>query len=179
MFCICQLQKNQIQSKSCSHHLNVYLMSSGNKIVVEFGIPEHGWLITNLSYKDFELELDVSDVPIDPMVQLCDALIEINKGIREPSRVIWHLEPYCYYLQLKELENGYKALILESDEFDSPTKITAELSGSFEELILPFYRALKKFWSKSFKPPHWDEIDPKRIEELTELIKEKKEHNKV
>ncbi len=152
-------------------------MNSENKIVIEFGIPENGWLLTTLNHKDFDLELDISDVPIDPMVQLCDALIEINKGINEPSRIIWHLEPYCYYLQLRKLESGYKAIISESDEFDSSTKITTEISGSFEEIILPLYRALKKFWSKSFKPPHWDELDPKRIEELTKLIKEKKEHN--
>lgn len=152
-------------------------MNLENKIAIEFGIPEHGWLLTNLSHKDFNLELDISDVPIDPMAQLCDALIEINKGINEPSRIIWHLEPYCYYLQLTKLESGYKAIISESDEFDSPTKITTEISGAFEEIILPLYRALKKFWSKSFKPPHWNELDPKRIEELTKLIKEKKEHN--
>ena len=152
-------------------------MSSGNQIAIEFGIPEHGWLPTNLTHKDFEIELEISDVPLDPIVQLCDALIEINKGIREPSRVIWHLEPYCYYLQLRKLDSGFKATILESDEFDSPTEIATEIYGTYKEIILPLYRALKKFWSKSFKPPHWDELDPKRIEELTKLIKEKKEHN--
>lgn len=154
-------------------------MIVSNKIEVEFGIPEHGWLLTNLVHKEFNLVLDISDVPLDPMVQLCDALIEISKGIKEPTRVIWHLEPYCYYLQLKKLENGYKALILESDEFDSPARVTKEISGTFEEIVLPFYRGLKKFWSKSFKLPHWDELDSKRIEQLTELIKKKKEHNKV
>lgn len=154
-------------------------MSSENEITIEFGTPEHGWLPTNLSHKDFEIELEISDVPLDPMVQLCDSLIEINKGISESSRIIWHLEPYCYYLQLRKLESGYKVIVLESDEFDSPTKITTEISGTFEEIILPLYRALKKFWSKSFKVPHWEELDPKRIEELTKLIKEKKEHNKV
>jgi hypothetical protein len=154
-------------------------MNSENKISIEFGIPEHGWLLTNLSHKDFDLEIDISDVPIDPMDQLCDALIEINKGISEPRRIIWHLEPYCYYLQLIKLKSGYKAIISESDEFDSPTKITTEILGSFEEIILPLYRALKKFWSTSFKPPHWNELNPKRIEELTKLIKEKKEQNRV
>lgn len=149
-----------------------------SKIVLAFGTPEHGWLTTNLRHQDFELELGISNVPLDPMVQLCDALIEINKGIKEPSRVIWNSEPHCYHLQLTELKNGYKAVVLESDELESPTKITTELSGKFEEIILPFYRALKKFWSKSYKPPHWDELDSQRIEELTELIK-KKEHHKT
>ena len=87
--------------------------------------------MTNLVHKEFNLELDISDVPLDPMVQLCDALIEISKGIKEPNRVIWHLEPYCYYLQLEKLEVGYKAIILESDEFDSPAKVFKEISGTF------------------------------------------------
>ncbi len=152
-------------------------MIQRSKIQIEFGRPEHGWLLTNFRCNDFKIDLDISDVPLDPMVQLCDALIEINKGIKEPSRIIWHLEPYCYYLQLRKTENAYKATILESDKFDSPTKMTKEISGTFEEIILPLYRALKKFWSQSFKPPHWDELDPKRIKELTKLIKEKKEHN--
>ncbi|MEE9362137.1 MAG: hypothetical protein V3U92_06015 [Cellulophaga sp.] len=140
-------------------------------IKIEFGTPEHGWLPTTLNYKDYQLELEISDVPLDPMVQLCDALIQINKGIKEPNRIIWHLEPYCYYLQLMIIEGQYKATILESDEFDSPTKTTKEISGSFDEIILPLYRGLKTFWSQSFKKPHWDELDSKRIEELTDLIK--------
>lgn len=152
-------------------------MAESKKIEIEFGIPEHGWLLTNLVHKEFKLELDISDVPLDPMVQLCDALIEISKGIKKPTRVIWHLEPYCYYLQLEKLETGYMAIISESDEFDSPARVTKEILGTFDEIILPFYRGVKKFWSKSFKPPHWDELDSKRIEELTKLIKEKKNNS--
>ena len=146
-------------------------MTEKGRIKIEFGIPEHGWLPTKLNYRDYQLELEISDVPLDPMVQLCDTLIQISKGIKEPNRIIWHLEPYCYYLQLMITDGQYKATILESDEFDSPIKITKEIIGSFDEIVLPLYRGLKKFWSQSFKSPHWDELDSKRIEELTDLIK--------
>lgn len=146
-------------------------MTEKGRIKIEFGIPEHGWLPIKLNYRDYQLELEISDVPLDPMVQLCDTLIQISKGIKEPNRIIWHLEPYCYYLQLMITDGQYKATILESDELDSPTKITKEIIGSFDEIVLPLYRGLKKFWSQSFKSPHWDELDSKRIEELTDLIK--------
>lgn len=146
-------------------------MREKGKIKIEFGIPEHGWLPIKLNYRDYELELDISDVPLDPMVQLCDALIQINKGIKEPYRIIWNLEPYCYYLQLIIMDGEYKAIILESDEFGSPIKTTKEILGSFDEIILPLYHGLKKFWLQSFKKPHWDELNSKRIEELTSLIK--------
>ena len=149
-------------------------MSSENKIIIEFGVPEHGWLPTTFKFGDYQLELEISDVPLDPMVQLCDALIQINKGIKEPNRIIWHLEPYCYYLQLMIVDGQYKVVILESDEFDSLSTATKEILGSFEAIILPLYRGLKKFWSQSFKKPHWDELNPKRIDELTNLIKETK-----
>lgn len=65
------------------------------------------------------------------MAQLCDALIQINKGIKEPNRVIWHLESYCYYLQLLIFDGQYKVVILESNEFDSPSTVTKEISGNF------------------------------------------------
>lgn len=152
-------------------------MIESNKVKVEFGIPEHGWLFTYIAHREFKLELDISNVPLNPMVQLCDALIEISKGIKEPTRVVWHLEPYCYYLQLEKLEVDYKAIILESDEFGGPAELTKEISGTFEEIVLPFYRAIKKFYAKTFRPPHWDELDSKRIEELTKLIKEKKNNS--
>lgn len=149
-------------------------MNQKDRIQIEFGMPEHGWLQMNFKYHDFELELDISDVPLDPMVQLCDTLIQITKGINKPDRVIWHLEPYCYYLQLERSQNDFKATILESDELDSPTKVTKEILGGFEEIILPLFRELKRFWSKSYKHPHWDELETARIEELTNLIKVKR-----
>ena len=109
------------------------------------------------------------------MVQLCDALIGIAKGINEPSQVTWHLEPRCYYLQFRRSEDQYQAIILESDHYESPAKINTTITGTFEEIILPCYRALKAFWSKAYKPPHWEELDSKRIEELTKLVREKKD----
>lgn len=149
-------------------------MSSVNKIEIEFGIPEHGWLPTTFKFGEYQLELEISDVPQDPIVQLCDALIQINKGVKEPNQIIWHLEPYCYYLQLMIVDGQYKVVVLESDEFDSPSKTTKEIIGSFETIILPLYRGIKKFSSKSYRKPHWDELNSERIDELTNLIKEKK-----
>lgn len=149
-------------------------MSQQQKIHIEFGNPDHGWLPIRFSHKDFSIELDVSDVPIDPIAQLCDTLIELFNGIIDPSLVVWHLEPYCYYLKLGRLDNEYIAEILESDDLNSPIKPTIEIVGTFEEIILPLFEALKKFWSKSVNSPHWEEQDPKKIEKLTQLILEKR-----
>ena len=147
-----------------------------NKLEIEFGIPQHGWLPTELKFDDYSLQIEISDVPQNPMKQLCNSIIQLVKGINSPDPIPWHLEPYCYYVQFNRCQDNYKVSILESDNFDSPTNIVKEINGNFEKIIKPFYRALKKFNSKSYKPPHWDELDTDRINELTKLIKEK-EHN--
>lgn len=152
-------------------------MDVHSKIDIEFGIPEHGWLPMSFRYQGFELELEISDVPQNPIVQLCDALIQINKGITRPTRIIWHLEPYCYYLQLELVKSRYKIIISESDELDATAKITKEIAGDFDSIVMPLYRGLKRFWSKESKPPHWEQPEPGKIKELTTLIKGRKKGN--
>ncbi len=143
------------------------------RIEIKFGIPEHGWLLMNFKYGEFQLELDISDVPVDPMEQLCDSLIQIMKGINNPNIVIWHLEPYCYYLQLERFDKIYRVTILESDEFESPMIVTKAFNGGFNQIILPLYRCIKEFNSHSYKKPHWDEMKQERIKLLTGLIKKR------
>ncbi|GEM_PF-732154 len=143
-----------------------------HKIKIEFGIPVHGWLPTTLKYGDYELEINISDVPLNPMTQLCNSLIQLLKGINTPDIIPWHLEPYCYYLQLKKTESNYEAIILESDRIDSKKKLTFKVEGKFGEIILPIYRSLKKFHSMSYQAPHWDEMELERMEDLTVLIKQ-------
>ena len=149
-------------------------MTTITKIKLEFGVPKHGWLPIRLKYLDFVLDLDISDVPMDPMVQLCNALIQIIKGIPTPERIIWHLEPYTYYLQLEKNGDAYKAIILESDNFNGPAKQTKVIEGNFEAIILPLYRALKKFCANSYESPHWDSCHQERLQILTALIKQRK-----
>lgn len=145
-----------------------------NKLKLICGIPKHGWLPLCLEWGRFTLELEVSDVPVDPMGQLCDALIQLNKGIGTPDEVLWHLEPYCYYLQLLAMDKGYQLVVSESEYWDSPKRPTQVLIGDFQTIILPLYRSLKQFWAKAHHPPHWEELDSERISILTDLIKDKK-----
>ena len=153
-------------------------MSTIEKISIQFGIPIDGWLPTVFKFGNFELELEISDVPLNPMTQLCDSLIQLIEGGSQPEIIPWHLEPYCYYLQLIKTNNAYKAIILESENFDSPSKLTFEAIGNFESIILPIYRSLKNFHSKAYENPNWDKIESKRIEELKLLIEKEKAHNK-
>lgn len=49
-----------------------------------------------------------------------------------------------------------------------------ENSGSFDEIILPLYRAVKQFYSQSFTKAYWNQLDSKRIKDWTDLINIKK-----
>ena len=149
-------------------------MISKKKLKISFGKAHHGWLPTTLIYGDFKLELDISDVPLDPMKQLCTALIELLKGIQEPIKVIWHLEPYCYYLQLKQSKSLYQISLLESKDFDGPMTLNRIISGDFKGIILPLYRGLKAFCSQAYEAPHWEPLEVDRMVELTNLVREKK-----
>lgn len=104
------------------------------------------------------------------MEQLCDALIQLHKGIPLPQLVIWHLEPFCYYVQLERSADIFKAHILKSDEFESPMSPVQSFEGSYEEIVLPFYRAYKLFSTGKFKSPHWNETNLQRVEELTKHV---------
>jgi hypothetical protein len=44
-----------------------------SSLTISFGIPEHGWLSVFVSAPDFELELDASDAPVNPIEKLCEA----------------------------------------------------------------------------------------------------------
>jgi len=149
-----------------------------DKLELEFGVPLHGWLPTTFKYGDYKLEINISDVPLNPMTQLCRSLIQLLKGINTPDIIPWHLEPYCYYLELKRTENEYEyeVIILESNSIDSQKKIVFEVKGKFDKIILPIYRSLKKFHSMSYQAPDWDEMELEKIKVLSVLIKEKKKH---
>ncbi|MCG8575891.1 MAG: hypothetical protein MI810_13470 [Flavobacteriales bacterium] len=108
------------------------------------------------------------------MEQLLEALAGLHKGINYPDPIIWHLEPYCYYAQFEKVRNNYKIKISESEEFKGPARFVCEFEGDYQQMILPFYRAMKRFYSYNYQPPAWNEPDQKRIVKLKELVQSKK-----
>lgn len=146
------------------------------KLVLEFGTPEHRWLPVNFRSGDFELVDYISDVPVDPIEQLLDTLIQISKGIREPDSILWHLEPYCYYVHLEHMNQLFKLYIFESKNLNSPLKKSFEIEGDYDQIIIPLYNGLKKFCSRSLDESHWKNPDLVRIKELDKLINARTEN---
>jgi hypothetical protein len=66
---------------------------------VLFGQPEHGWLPLTLYLDAFELVLDVSDVPLNALEELCSSLRSVLTG--GAASVWWHLEPTWYQFHFR------------------------------------------------------------------------------
>ena len=75
------------------------------RLNIIFGEPMHGWLPVVFTAGDFKLDMDASDVPVDPLAQLVDALMKAIKGLK--SEVLWHLEPNGFYFTFEPQKDEY------------------------------------------------------------------------
>lgn len=116
-------------------------------VTVEFGEPEHGWLPVAFRIDDFRLELESSDVPINPLEALLEALTVVPAG--GSASVLWYLEPAeCWF----NFENQSGIIILTITEKANHSQVPTQLfrfAGSVKELLIPFYKALKQFTAHS------------------------------
>jgi hypothetical protein len=144
------------------------------KLSIEFGTPEHGWLPVKITFIHFKLEFEASDVPANPVDQLISSLRSVIKGIK--GEVWWHLEPEGYYFEFEKFGNDYTLTTSFAKSEKSDRKIEFKVNGSYESLILPIYRAIKKLADQKHNPQNWPAIDKTELDKLTELVKEAKLH---
>lgn len=114
-----------------------------------FGKPSAGWLPVRLEVDGQLVEFAASDVADDPLEQLCNSLLDVAAG--RQSKTEWFLETDCY--EFNFIPSGGQ-VVLEVDLVEKrtsnlqnlPEKRSQELrwSGSPAELVLSFWRALKK-----------------------------------
>ncbi|WP_105474946.1 hypothetical protein [Jejuia pallidilutea] len=147
-------------------------MTKPRKIELNLGNPKNGWLPIELKSMDFELEFNASNIPESPTDKLCESLILAMKGIE--TEICWNLEPECYFFELKQIRKGIELNISKSGGITENRILIYELTGNFESVILPMYQSLKKFNTLEFDKTDWKEIDQKKLNKLTELVKSKK-----
>jgi hypothetical protein len=137
-------------------------------IRVQFGSPSNGWLSVKLNTPDFELQFDASDVPANPLEELCSALTQVLQGAE--AEVHWHLEPAWYYFCFKP--NGEVITLVISEKLDAGHAASDRyrVIGGIELLLMPFYRALKRM-PMTERNADWPALPSGRIEKLTGLIK--------
>ncbi|MFC1834101.1 hypothetical protein ACFL2Q_05120 [Thermodesulfobacteriota bacterium] len=138
-----------------------------SKIKIRFGEPEHGWLAVKMNVGDYSFEINVSDVP-DPVRQLVIALYTALRG--GESEIWWNEEPGGYYFVFQSQESDY-SLIVDREEGTIRSRVLS-VSGSFQQIVLPFWDFLDEFRSHAYSSPDWEDFPQRKFERLTELIHE-------
>jgi hypothetical protein len=145
------------------------------KVKCKFGVPNHGWLQFVFSVDAFELDIDISDVPMNPIDALVSALLCALDGL--DAEVWLHLEPGGYHLRFVPLPAEQLRLRIEFSDRDTRAQIHRSIVfdkvGEKREIILPIWRALKEFDSHSYREPAWPKCDAVRLEQLEKRIKGK------
>ena len=139
------------------------------KIKIEFGLPEHGWLPVDLRHGEFELKFMASDVPVNPIDQLISGISQITKGIT--AEVWWYLEPEGYYLNFDTKGVEYNLRISFAKNDTAAKELLYETQGEYEDIVMPFYRSIKNFFTQTIEESHWPKTDKNKIEKLTNTVK--------
>lgn len=139
----------------------------------KFGEPEHGWLPVELSLEGQILNLDVSDVPADPINCLILGLDRTINGLQD--EIFFHLEPDGYLFCFESLSEKRFSFRLERSECDAARQqsrtLIYESTGGKNDIILPFWRAIREFASHCYVEPAWPTVDHEALLKLTKLVK--------
>ena len=138
-----------------------------NNISITFGTPEHGWLPVDLSSNDYKLSIDVSDVPINPLEDLCNVLQDVTKGHK--SEVYWNLEPVAVFFEFEKSGKEYQLSISQAADNRSFRETKKIIKGSFQEIIFPFINCTTKFYSQTYDEKHWPTVDKRKLDKLITL----------
>jgi hypothetical protein len=144
------------------------------KITIDLGEPKNGWLPIAFKSTDFELEFNASNIPENPTDKLCESLILALNGIE--TKICWNMEPECYFFELIPSGKNINLIISKSSGITINRNLIYKLNGDFESVILPLYRALKKFSTLEFNKTDWTKIDKIKLNKLTELVTERKNY---
>ena len=130
------------------------------KLNIKFDMqkPEHGWMRCVLSFQDETIEFDASDVPCNPLDGLVESLWKCSRG--ENSEVWWHLEPAGYYFLFVPQESCVDfAVAYSEDSSKKRRRIIQQATLPLDQLLIMFWRSVKKVESFGLGEPHWPTLD--------------------
>ena len=139
-------------------------------IKLNFKKPENGWLPVEFHSDQVELSFISSNIPENPIDQLCENLILALKGVE--SKTFWNLEPDQLVFELAPLGENFNLIITEQGEN------VCSQRGNFERVLLPLYWSLKKFSTYEFNEEDWESLDPGKLKDLDRLIAVRKTAHK-
>ena len=119
------------------------------------GSPRSGWLPVRLEADDQVVEFIASTAGPDPLEHLCNSLLDVAAG-RE-SVTTWDLEPDLYEFVFSPAKKGVLLEVrhVEPARSGRPAQRSPVLrwSGEASRIVVPFWRALKKFQTAA--PDAW------------------------
>lgn len=143
------------------------------KLKCRFGVPDHGWLRFCLNADAYLLDVEISDVPVNPVDALVFGLERTFDGL--DAEVWLNLEPASYYLCFNPVQADNVRLSIEFSERETQSQrlrsTVFDNVGSKAQVILPFWRALKEFASQPYAEPAWPKCDFEGLSRLDERIK--------
>lgn len=124
--------------------------------------PSHGWLALKLKVNEHTIKIDASDVPNNPMQELLFALDNAAHGME--ASVWWNLEPDGYFMRFTPVGSEVEFALdfaIRSERAQSRPVLSAR--GSRSTVLLPFWRFVRDFQSRSYQEPHWPSVNYERI----------------
>lgn len=138
-------------------------------IGLRYDPPTHGWLTLRLTVGDKTVVIDASDVPNNPVQDLVAAIESAAGGTA--SSVWWHLEPDGYFTSFRPVGSEIQFnLQFAARSERHQMKSIISVRGTRGEVLLPFWRFLRDFESRSYPEPSWPCIDFSRMQAIKTSI---------
>ena len=149
------------------------------KLKVSFDDPEHGWVGLSLNYAQEAITIIASCILSDSFLDLTNVLHSLLFYQGETT-VVWHEEPAETELRFSNLEGLVRLEVYffpDHRRNDKREEKGLAISGSYEEICIPFWRALRSLqgrFSAEELDARWQRPFPwKEIDVLTSAITEK------
>ena len=150
------------------------------KLKASFDDPDGGWVCLTIECGEHSETIIASYTPGDSFLDLTDGLYNLLQYDCE-ARIIWHEEPAeteLRFIRTKKVVRLKVWFFQDHRRDDGRGEKEFEASGSYEEICLPFWRALRslqgrfsanELTARWLRPFPWKEID-----DLTKAIKDRK-----
>jgi hypothetical protein len=134
------------------------IINMDESLFISFGKPEHGWLPVDLSFDDYSINFQASDVLNDPINELCETILGLqeNKG----GEITWWLEPGAYFFRIEKKDLDFALTISETydlhpDNREVERKLIKTITGDYNQIVVPFKYAIKQFSAQIYEVKHW------------------------
>jgi len=123
-------------------------------VKLTFSTPSNGWLPVTLELGDQSYSFNASNVPNDPIEELYAAIWEASAG--RSGLVWWHLEPSGYLFEICGSATGAGLRVFTcAAARGRERREIASAAGTASEILLPMWRALRRFESFATGSGHW------------------------